>query len=50
MTILQQIKQKAANLQKTIVLCEGEDSRVVKGAADATKEGIARIVLLGNEE
>lgn len=50
MTILQQIKQKAANLHKTIVLCEGEDSRVVKAAADATKEGIAKIVLLGNEE
>lgn len=49
MNILEQIKQKAANLHKTVVLCEGEDSRVVKAAADATKEGIAKIVLLGNE-
>ena len=40
---------KAKALQKTIVLCEGEDKRVVKAAADATKEGIAKIVLLGNE-
>ena len=47
--ILDEIKLKAKALQKTIVLCEGEDSRVVKAAADATKEGVAKIVLLGNE-
>ena len=48
--VLEQIKEKAKALKKTIVLCEGEDPRVVKAAADATKEGIAKIVLLGNEE
>ncbi len=47
--ILDEIKSKAKALQKTIVLCEGEDKRVVKAAADATKEGVAKIVLLGNE-
>ena len=47
--ILDEIKAKAKQLQKTIVLCEGEDKRVVKAAADATKEGVAKIVLLGNE-
>lgn len=47
--ILDEIKLKARALQKTIVLCEGEDKRVVKAAADATKEGVAKIVLLGNE-
>ncbi|MBQ2702052.1 MAG: phosphate acetyltransferase [Clostridia bacterium] len=47
--VLEEIKIKAKALQKTIVLCEGEDKRVVKAAADATKEGIAKIVLLGNE-
>ncbi|MBQ7879348.1 MAG: phosphate acetyltransferase, partial [Clostridia bacterium] len=47
--ILDEIKAKAKALQKTIVLCEGEDSRVVKAAADATNEGVAKIVLLGNE-
>ena len=47
--ILDEIKIKAKALNKTIVLCEGEDSRVVKAAADATKEGIAKIVLLGDE-
>ena len=50
MNILEQIKQKAAQLQKTIVLCEGEDSRVVKVAQDATREGIAKIVLIGDED
>lgn len=50
MNILDQIKSKAKALGKTIVLCEGEDSRVVVAAAMATKEGVAKIVLLGNEE
>ncbi len=48
MNILKQIKAKAASLHKTIVLCEGEDSRVVRAAQDATKEGVAKIVLLGD--
>lgn len=47
--ILDEIKAKAKNLHKTIVLCEGEDKRVVKAASDATKEGVAKIVLLGDE-
>ena len=47
--VLEEIKSKAKALNKTIVLCEGEDSRVVKAASDATKEGIAKIVLLGDE-
>ncbi len=47
--VLEEIKIKAKSLNKKIVLCEGEDKRVVQAAADATKEGIARIVLLGNE-
>ena len=47
--ILDEIKTKAKALNKTIVLCEGEDARVVKAAQDATKEGVAKIVLLGDE-
>lgn len=50
MSILDQIKSKAAKLNKTIVLCEGEDSRVVEAAQKATEEGIAKIVLLGDEK
>lgn len=49
MSLLDEIKAKAAKLKKTIVLCEGEDKRVVEAAAQITKEGIAKIVLIGNE-
>lgn len=47
---LDDIKRRAAKLGKTIVLCEGEDKRVVEAAARITREGIAKIVLVGNEE
>ena len=50
MALLDEIKSKAASLKKTIVLCEGEDRRVVEAAARITREGIAKIVLIGNEE
>lgn len=50
MTLLDEIKSKAAKRKKTIVLCEGEDKRVVEAAARITKEGIAKIVLIGNEQ
>lgn len=49
MSLLDEIKTKAAALKKTIVLCEGEDKRVIEAAAQITKEGIAKIVLIGNE-
>ena len=48
-TFLDNIKAKAAALNKRIVLCEGEDSRVVKAAADTIRQGIAKITLLGDE-
>ncbi len=47
--ILQQIKEQAKKLQKTIVLPEGEDCRVVKACAQTVKEGFAKVVLLGDE-
>lgn len=46
--IITQIKKKAAAKNCRIVLCEGEDKRVVEAAAECAEEGIARIVLLGN--
>lgn len=49
-TIVEKIKKKAALLQKKIVLCEGEDARVVEAASDCVKEGIAKIVLLGKAD
>lgn len=49
-SMLEKIKKNAAALGKTIVLCEGEDKRVVEAAARITYEGIAKVVLVGNEE
>jgi len=48
--VMETIKTKASLLGKTIVLPEGEDSRVVEAAASAVKEGVAKVVLLGNVE
>ena len=47
-TIVDKIKVKASTLNKKIVLCEGEDPRVVEAASICAQEGIARIFLLGN--
>lgn len=48
--MLEQIKSRAAALEKKIVLCEGEDKRVVEAAAIIVKEKLAQIVLIGNKE
>lgn len=48
--VLQDIFTRAKALQKTVVLCEGEDERVVRAAARSVKEGVAKIVLLGDKD
>lgn len=48
-SIVESIKEKARALNKKIVLCEGEDKRVVEAAATCVQEKIAQIVLLGDE-
>ena len=48
--ILSEIKQRASALNKTVVLPEGEDSRVVEAAYKTVNEKVASIILLGNEE
>ncbi len=48
--VLENIKNSAKALNKCIVLPEGEDSRVVVAAAQAVKEGLAKVVLLGNPD
>jgi phosphate acetyltransferase len=48
--ILDQIRQRAAANLQHIVLPEGEDARTVAAAAACTRDRIARITLLGNEE
>lgn len=46
--LLKSVRQKAKILQKTIVLAEGEEPRIITAAAKAHAEGIAKIVLIGN--
>ena len=47
--LVARIIERAAKLNKTIVLPEGEDQRVVKAASEIAANGFAKIVLLGNE-
>lgn len=50
MEFVEQLKEKAKTAGKKIVLCEGEDKRVVEAAAKIVREGIAKIILIGNAE
>ena len=50
MALLQQIKVKAASDIRTIVLPEAADERVIRASEIITKEGLAKIILLGNSE
>ena len=49
-TFAETLKARAGEKNRKIVLCEGEDKRVVEAAAACVQDGVARIVLLGNEE
>lgn len=50
MNFLEQIKQRAKSDIKTIVLPESTDIRTIKAAAMILEEGIANVVLVGNEQ
>src|SRR5437773_4556672 len=50
MSILDQIRQRAASNLQHIVLPEGEDPRTVVAASTATRQRLARITILGNED
>lgn len=50
MTFVDELLKKAKTAKKTIVLCEGEDKRVVEAASRIVKEGIANIILIGTAE
>ena len=50
MAFVDELLNKAKAAGKTIVLCEGEDKRVVEAASKITKEGIAKIILIGSDE
>jgi phosphate acetyltransferase len=49
MTFIDEIKKRARQNKKTIVLPESEDRRTLEAVAIALKEGIADIVLLGDQ-
>jgi len=49
MNTLEKIIQQAQLKQKTIVLAEGDDIRVIKAAVRAAHDGIANCILVGNE-
>src|ERR1051325_2774476 len=50
MSILDQIRQRAATNPQHIVLPEGEDPRTVIAASAAARQRLARITVLGSEE
>ena len=50
MTFLEQIRQKASQKKKHIVLPEGKDHRVVEAAVRIKTEGVCRVTVLGSKE
>ena len=50
MAFVDELLKKAKAANKTIVLCEGEDKRVVEAASKIVKDGIAKIILIASDE
>ena len=50
MTFIEEIKNRAKENIKTIILPEAEDKRVLEAASKVTKEGFAKVILLGDEQ
>lgn len=50
MSFVDELLNKSKQANKTIVLCEGEDKRVVEAASKIVKDGIAKIILIGTKE
>ena len=48
--LLKQIREKASQKRRTIVLPESHDERVLRAAEKLTEEKIATVITLGNEE
>ena len=49
MSFIDELKNKAKQNIKTIILTESEDKRVLKAAEQVTREGFAKIILIGNK-
>ena len=50
MSLMDYIKNKAKSDKKTIVLAEGNEPRTVAAAEIVKREGIADLILLGDEK
>ena len=50
MAFIEEIKQRAKQEMKTIILPEAEDIRVLQATEKVMKEKYAKIILIGNEE
>lgn len=50
MSFIDDIKNRAKQNIKTIILTESEDVRVLEAASKVTKEGFAKIILIGNPD
>jgi len=50
MKLLDDIRKEAKNKNKTIVLPEAHDERIIQGAAILLEENIAQIILIGDED
>ncbi len=46
---IENLLSRASKLQKTIALAEGDDIRVAKAAETLTKNGVCKVILIGNE-
>ncbi len=50
MSFIEEIKNRAKEDKKTIILPEAEDKRVLEAASKVIKQGFAKVILLGDEE
>ena len=50
MSFLGQVRKKALQANRRIVLPETSDERVIRAASLILKEGLAQVVLVGNQE
>jgi phosphate acetyltransferase len=50
MNPMQRLRELAKSRKQKIVLPEGHDARVIKAAREATDEGVAEVVVLGDED
>lgn len=50
MSFLGQVRKKALQAHRRIVLPETNDERVIRAASQILKEGLAQVILVGNQE